>query len=93
MSLWLGVDGAIVGSTGCNSYSASIERSGSELSVVGLAYTEMACTEPEGVMVQESSYLALLPEVASFRTDLTTLELRDDGGATIASYVFGGRTR
>ena len=93
LSLWFGDDGSIVGSTGCNSYSAALAVTGTQLSISGLASTEMACDEPTGVMIQEAEYLALLPTASGFRTDLTTLELLDAGGDVIATFAFAGRTR
>ncbi len=65
--------GEVSGSAGCNIYFAEYEVSGSELVIFELAYTEMACISPEGIMEQEQEYLSLLANAQSFEIDDTTL--------------------
>lgn len=55
------------GSTGCNSYGASYTRDGSALRFEGITFTEMACLDPEGVMLQEGRFLEYMATVATFR--------------------------
>ena len=45
--------GEVSGSAGCNTFFAGYEVSGVDLSIFELAYTEMACMSPEGIMEQE----------------------------------------
>ena len=59
-------DGAVSGSSGCNSYSGSYETDGKEISFGPLASTLMACMDPDNVMEQESQFLAWLQEAQSF---------------------------
>jgi len=75
------------GSAGCNSYFGDYEVSSKQLSIPALAYTEMACLEPEGVMDQEQQYLQLLRLADSY-------EMEDNGFHIICSdgsvLVFSG---
>ena len=67
--------GEVNGSAGCNTYFAEYNLSGNVLSVSGMAYTEMACISPEGVMEQEQEFLSLLANGQSFEADDTTLTI------------------
>ncbi|HEY44034.1 MAG TPA: META domain-containing protein [Anaerolineae bacterium] len=61
-------DEAVVrGSSGCNHYFGNYEVTGNELSVSNIAFTEMACLTPEGVMEQEQLFLSVLAAVGSFQ--------------------------
>ena len=61
-------DEAVVrGSSGCNHYFGNYEATGNELSVSNIAFTEMACLTPEGVMEQEQLFLSVLAAVGSFQ--------------------------
>lgn len=64
-------DGQVTGSASCNDYSAtySIGNDGS-FSVDGLAVTEMACSGPEDIMVQEQRFLDALTAAASYEYDV-----------------------
>jgi heat shock protein HslJ len=60
-------DKAVVrGSSGCNHYFGDCEVAGRELSVSNIAFTEMACLTPEGVMEQEQLFLSMLAAAGSF---------------------------
>jgi heat shock protein HslJ len=93
ISLAFGDDGTLTGSAGCNSYSADYQIDGDQLVIGAIARTEMACMDPDGVMIQESDYLNALGRVAAFTTTLTGLELLDGDGNPLAEYRFGGRVR
>jgi heat shock protein HslJ len=73
----------VSGSAGCNSYFAGYEVKGSELSIFEMAYTEMACISPEGIMDQEQEFLSLLANTLSFEADDTTLTIVCSGGQTL----------
>ena len=60
-------DGRVYGSGGCNSYSGSYQVSGDAITVGALAWTEMACLEPDGVMEQEVLVMAYLADAQTFR--------------------------
>lgn len=52
-------DGRINGSTGCNLFKGGYEQDGAKLSLTGAGATRMACMD-DGVMAQESAFLAIL---------------------------------
>jgi len=51
------------------------EVKGSKLSIFEMAFTEMACVSPEGVMEQEQEFLTILANAQSFQADDTTLTI------------------
>ena len=65
----------VSGSAGCNTYFAAYEVRSSKLSIFEMAFTEMACVSPEGVMQQEQEFLSLLADAQSFQADDTTLTI------------------
>jgi heat shock protein HslJ len=72
--------GEVSGSGGCNTYFASYEINGNNLSISNLAWTERACLSPEGIMEQEQEFLSLLGEAASFQADDTSLTITCSNG-------------
>lgn len=72
--------GEVSGSTSCNHYFGAYEAKGSQLTIDGLGWTEMACMNPEGIMQQESDIMALLSDTASFEMDGETLRLITSAG-------------
>lgn len=75
-------DGQVHGSAGCNSYGGSYQVSGDTVTVSEIAFTEMACMEPEGVMDQETTFLEFLGTARTFRLVDGQLQiLRSDGEA------------
>ena len=45
----------ISGSSGCNHYFGRYQVKGNRISIKSLAWTEMACLDPEGIMEQEQT--------------------------------------
>jgi heat shock protein HslJ len=82
-------DGTVSGSAGCNRYTATYTTTGHGIAVTAPASTRMACPEPEGVMEQEASYLAGLPEAARFRVEGRALELLRADGTFVATFAPG----
>jgi heat shock protein HslJ len=76
-----GSDGTLSGNSGCNSYSGSYKLTGSQITVGPLASTKKFCSDPAGVMDQESQYLAALQTAATYQVEGSTLELRTQAGA------------
>jgi heat shock protein HslJ len=75
-------EGRVHGSSGCNSYSGSYRVRGDTIAVSDLAWTEMACLEPEGVMEQETLVMSYLSDAETFRFVDGQLQLfRADGEA------------
>jgi len=81
-------EGAIAGSGGCNRYRASYEIEGDRIHISPGMGTRKACTEPPGVMDQEGQFLSLFERAARCEvTDGTTLDIRDEEGATLLQFV------
>jgi heat shock protein HslJ len=80
-------DGQMSGSAGCNSYSGSYQIDGNNISIGPLASTMMMCETPEGVMDQETEYLAALERAATYEIIGNQLEMKDVDGSRIASYI------
>ncbi len=76
--------GRVGGSSGCNSYSAQYQVSGSSMTIGLASGTLMACAE--AVMSQESDFLAALGATASYSISGGTLTLTDSSGS--ARLVF-----
>lgn len=59
-------DGQVSGTAGCNSYGGGYEVDGEKISFGAMFMTEMWC-EGDGLMDQESTYLALLGQAESYQ--------------------------
>jgi hypothetical protein len=59
-------DGVVSGTTGCNHYGGSYQIEGDAITFGDLFRTEIACSEPEGVMDQERVYFDLLASADRF---------------------------
>ena len=68
-------DGQAAGFSGCNSFGGAYEQSGESLKFGELAMTLMACLD-NGVMDQESAYMAALGAVDTVKVGENTLTLR-----------------
>jgi heat shock protein HslJ len=72
-------DGTVSGSTGCNTFSASVTIDGTSLEFGPLATTRMACTDP-AVNEQEQAFLLAMEDVTSYTIDADgRLVLEGDG--------------
>ena len=80
-----GNDGTLSGNSGCNQYTGEFKETGNQITIGPLASTMMACSEPEGVMEQESQYLAALQSAATYEIEGNVMQLRtkDDALAVI----------
>jgi heat shock protein HslJ len=79
-------DGRITGSAGCNRYFASYNVTGTSMSIGTAGSTKMYCTS-QGVMQQESTYLASLSRAATFTINGDRLSLTDANGTTLLSFT------
>jgi heat shock protein HslJ len=79
-------DGRLAGTAGCNQYFAGYTRNGSSISISGIGSTKMFCTTPDGIMVQESTYLNALAAARSYAIREDRLTLLDDNGDGILAY-------
>lgn len=74
-------DGTVEGNASCNSYGGPYELDGDQISVGDLEQTEMFCADPEGLMDQESQFLAALQSAATYTIDGERLDMYFEGGA------------
>lgn len=82
-------EGTVNGSAGCNTYFASYRISGSALIIGPIGITEMYCTEPDGIMEQESDYLAALESVKGFTIEGSKLEMTNGQGILVLVFTAG----
>jgi heat shock protein HslJ len=86
LSLKVGFDGAVTGTTGCNRFTGTAEMDAGELVFGPLAVTEMACVEPDR-MEREAAYLKALGEVRWFVAAPEGLWLsREDGTVAVCLW-------
>jgi heat shock protein HslJ len=82
-----GDDGTLTGNSGCNDYNGPYKVTGSQIGIGPLGSTRKACSDPAGVMEQESQYLAALANSEVFVADGNTLELREVDGTVMAKFT------
>lgn len=73
----------IEGSSGCNTYSGEYQTSQNNLSISDLAWTEMACLDPEGAMEQEQQYLSALQAAESYTIEDGELQISGSGNRVL----------
>ena len=81
-----GKDGTLSGNSGCNRYTGEFKVTGNQITIGPLASTMMACSEPEGVMEQESQYLAALQSAATYEIEGNVMQLRTKDDALAAIF-------
>jgi heat shock protein HslJ len=79
--------GTVTGSGGCNTYSGGFTAYADVLRVGSLSATQSVCGEPEGVMDQESDYLAALRSAANFAISGNELTVINSGGLPVLRYT------
>jgi heat shock protein HslJ len=82
-------DGALSGSAGCNTYTATYETSGNHIKIEPVVATFKMCADPAGMMEQEAQYLKALATAATYRLDGSQLELRTADGALATTLKKG----
>lgn len=85
-----GADGVLSGSAGCNQYRAAYVAQGSSITIQAPAATRKTCSDPEGVMQQESEYLNALTTAATYAIQGQQLELRTAEDALVALFQASG---
>ena len=81
-----GEEGEMTGNAGCNDYFGAYEADGENISMGPFGTTRKACQEPEGIMQQESEYLAALETAATYKIDGATMNMRTAEGSTVANF-------
>jgi heat shock protein HslJ len=85
-----GADGVLSGSAGCNHYRAAYVTEGSSITIQAPAATRKTCSDPKGVMQQESEYLKALTTAATYAIQGQQLELRTAEDALVALFQASG---
>ena len=80
-------DGRVAGSGGCNPYTGGYRVEGTAVTIREVASTLRFCLGPEGVMDQETAFLAALGRATRWALDGPRLDLRDDDGALQVAFV------
>ncbi|MGF1499212.1 MAG: META domain-containing protein [Elainellaceae cyanobacterium] len=79
-------NGGLTGFAGCNNYIVSYEATADTIDMgVGVS-TRKFCSQPEGVMAQESAYLQALETASTYTIEGNTLILQTSDGATVARF-------
>ena len=81
-----GKDGTLSGNSGCNTFSGPYKLDGNQIGIGPLASTMMMCSDPAGVMDQETQYLAALQSAATYQIEGDVLELRTKDGALAVDF-------
>lgn len=76
-------EGEIRGSAGCNSYFGSYKTDGNSIEMSEIAWTLMACMEPEGIMEQEQLIMSFLSDAQEYRLDDGQLQIFRSGGEAL----------
>lgn len=82
-----GADGSLNGSAGCNSYSTRYLTDGTLLTIYPPGSTGALCGQPEGIMEQESAFLAALQAASSFSLEGGELYIKDSTGQAVIEFV------
>jgi polar amino acid transport system substrate-binding protein len=80
-------EGIVSGSAGCNTYTAGYTVDGDSLSISEAASTRMMCDQPQGIMDQETTYLAALQSASSFKLDAEQLHILNDTGEVVVDLI------
>ena len=78
--------GIVGGSAGCNNYRAAYETDDLNISIGPAAVTRKMCAAPEGVMEQESLYLAALEMAATYEIVGPRMDMYDESGSRVATF-------
>lgn len=62
-------DGTLNGETGCNTYSASYQKQGDQITISNISATRTSCSTPDGIMQMEANFLQNLNAVVKVKID------------------------
>ena len=77
----------ISGNAGCNSYHASYEADGSQISFGPIAATKKIC--PEAEQSTEDRYLQLLAEIGSYEVSGRSMSMNEKDGTPVLQFMQG----
>ena len=87
ISILFSEDGELIGSAGCNRYSATYETDGKSVEIGTAVTTRMYCEDPEGIMEQESAYLMALASAVTYQIQDNALTMEDVDGVRVLSFT------
>ena len=82
-----GDDGSLTGSAGCNNYTTSYTADAGDIQIEPPGSTRMLCSEPEGIMEQESAYLGALEAAETYGFNGPTMSMLDSEGKTLVTFT------
>jgi heat shock protein HslJ len=82
-----GDDGQVAGSASCNTYTASYALQDAAITFGPAATTRKMCDQPDGIMEQESAFLAALESAAGYQIEGDVLVLTDADGVRLAAFT------
>jgi heat shock protein HslJ len=77
----------VSGLAGCNNYSGPYQVSGGDIEFEQIASSLRLCSEPLGIMEQESDFLQALQSVSEYRISGRTLEMSGDRGEVLLVFT------
>jgi len=75
--------GEVNGSASCNHYFGSFKAKGDQIQIDGLAWTGMACMDPEGIMQQEQQVMSLFSQAETFSIQGKVLQILSSNGESL----------
>ena len=81
------VDGRLSGSSGCNNYFASYDKTNQSIHIEKIALTKMACSDKTGIMMQEATYLENLNSAVETAIADNSLILKNASGETLIVFI------
>ncbi len=75
------------GNAGCNDYVSRFETEENRIRINPPVATRQLCTEPEGIMDQETQFLTALEKAATFKISGLDMEMRSEDGALVAVFT------
>ena len=79
-------DGRVTGSAGCNDFASNYTQIEDTITISVPAMTRKTCDDPEGVMLQETSFLSNLTTVSSYQIEGDELHLSDTDGNLVLVF-------
>ena len=84
-------NGEVNGSAGCNRYFGSFKAKDDQIQIDGLAWTGMACMDPEGIMQQEQQVMSLFSQAATFSIQGQVLQIITGSGEVMVFHQIENR--
>lgn len=79
--------GQLSGNSGCNTYSTTYTSDATSLTIGVVSGTQQLCSDPPGIMEQESAYWSSLPLASTYEISGNNLNIHDESGRIILAYT------